>query len=75
MGGGGVQSVKFYNIWEGVLLSENLGWGGGDTEGSRGFKGVDFALLKDGEKEYKVNDTVLTFDCSRDSSCNIHHEK
>lgn len=22
----GVQSVKFYNIWEGVLLSENLGW-------------------------------------------------
>lgn len=49
----GVQSVKFYNIWEGVLLSENLGWGSGNTEGSRGFKGVDFALLKGGEKEYR----------------------
>lgn len=52
---GGVQSVKFYNIWEGVLLSENLGWGSGDTEGSRGFKGVNFALLK----KYKIYDTAL----------------
>lgn len=34
IGGGGVQSVKFYNIWEGVLLSENLGWGEGTRKGA-----------------------------------------
>lgn len=35
---GVVYKVKFYNIWGGVLLSENLGLGvKGNTEGSRGF--------------------------------------
>lgn len=36
---------------------------------------MEFALLKDGEKEYKVYDTALAFDYSGDLLCNIHHEK
>lgn len=54
--GGRCTKCKVLQYWEGVLLSENLGWGwgSGNTEGSRRFQRSGFCFaVKDGEKEYK----------------------
>lgn len=71
----GVQSVKFYNIWEGVLLSENLGWGSGGHGREQRFQRSGFCFA--GRRNIRSMILCLQMFCAtlimeNDSGAQIH---